>query len=168
MKAFWLGMISMAVLLSACAQPGAAGPAETTAPLHGTPASPSQPLPSAPALIETVQKPIYAASEPATQPIPLLQATTIQLEFNASENVRLAVADLAARLDTVPEDIEIVAVIQSEYSQQAFYCRVDKERVQKEAATQVIYGETILLRAGARAYEYHASDQAVVFCRQLR
>ncbi len=75
--------------------------------------------------------------------------------------------DLARRLGVSVESITAGAVIGQEFSADAFYCRTSKDRIARDDSPQVIAGRSILLSAAARRYEYHASDQAVVFCRSL-
>jgi hypothetical protein len=61
----------------------------------------------------------------------------------------------------------VAAVIGQEFSTDAFNCRTAKERIAKEDPPQVVSGQSILLSALGRRYEYHASDQTVIFCRPL-
>jgi hypothetical protein len=83
------------------------------------------------------------------------------------EAVELAKEDLAQRLVISSEVITFVATIGQEFSADAFYCRATKDRIGGDEPPSVIAGLTILLEAAGRRYEYHASDQEVVFCRQL-
>ncbi len=76
-------------------------------------------------------------------------------------------ADLGRRLGVSVESITSGAVIGQEFSTDGFYCRTSKDRIARDDSPQVISGHSILLSAAARRYEYHASDQAVVFCRAL-
>ncbi len=83
------------------------------------------------------------------------------------ETVKSAKKDLAQKLGISVKDITVLSVISQEYSPDAFYCRTAKGRIAKEEPPQVISGETILLKAQGNRYEYHASDQIVIFCRPL-
>ena len=86
----------------------------------------------------------------------------------SAETVRIAREDLARRLSISVDAIDVVAVIGQQFPADAFYCRTTKERIAKDESPVVIPGESILLSAAGRRYEYHASDQTVIFCRQLR
>jgi hypothetical protein len=90
------------------------------------------------------------------------------LSSESTETVKLATEDLARRLSIPTDSIAVVAVIGQEFSPNAFYCRGTKERIAREESPAVRLGESILLSAEGREYEYHASDQTVIFCRQLR
>lgn len=81
--------------------------------------------------------------------------------------IEKAKEDLAQRLGISVDSVMVVAVIGQEFSTDAFYCRTSKERIAKEEPPLVVSGQSILLRAVGRQYEYHASDQMVVFCRPL-
>jgi hypothetical protein len=81
--------------------------------------------------------------------------------------IEKAKEDLAQRLGVSVDSVTVVAVIGQEFSTDAFYCRTSKERIAKEEPPLVVSGQSILLRAVGRQYEYHASDQMVVFCRPL-
>jgi hypothetical protein len=79
----------------------------------------------------------------------------------------MAREDLAQRLGISADTIFVVAVIYQEFSRNAFYCRTTKERISRDERSAVVSGESILLDAAGRTYEYHASDRTVIFCRQL-
>jgi len=81
--------------------------------------------------------------------------------------IEKAKEDLAQRLGVSVDSVTVAAVIGQEFSTDAFYCRTKKERIAKEESPQVISGQSILLSASGRRYEYHASDQTVIFCRPL-
>ncbi len=81
--------------------------------------------------------------------------------------VTQAEQDLAQRLRLPVDGIRVIAVVVQEFSTEAFYCRTTKERIAKEVPSEVMSGESILLSASGRRYEYHASGQTVVFCRPL-
>ena len=85
----------------------------------------------------------------------------------AAESIKLAKLDLAQRLGIEVDGITASAFIGQEFSADAFYCRTAKDRVAKDDAPAVISGFSILLSTSGRRYEYHASDQTVVFCRPL-
>jgi hypothetical protein len=85
----------------------------------------------------------------------------------STESARLAREDLARRLGVSADSITIGAVIGQEFSTDAFNCRTSKERIAKEESLQVVSGQSILLSALGRRYEYHASGQTVIFCRPL-
>lgn len=93
---------------------------------------------------------------PSSIPAPEYQ----QLVGNAKD-------DMAKRLGISADDITVVSVISQEFSTNAFYCQVTKERIAKEESPQVVLGQSILLKALGRQYEYHASDKTVIFCRSL-
>jgi hypothetical protein len=102
------------------------------------------------------QRVVYCASQAAQ---PLLGKST--------EGVQLAKEDLARRLGVSVESITVDAVIGQEFSTEAFYCRTTKDRIARDESPAVISGESILLSASGRRYEYHANGPTVVFCRPL-
>jgi hypothetical protein len=85
----------------------------------------------------------------------------------ATETVRLAKEDLAQRVGVAVESISVTAVLGQEFPAEAFYCRQTKERSARDESPVIVAGETILLSAGGHGYEYHASGEQVIFCRQL-
>jgi hypothetical protein len=85
-----------------------------------------------------------------------------------TESVMLARQDLARRTGVSVEDVRVLAVIGQEFSAAAFDCRASKERVARDEAPAVVQGQAILLSAAGRRYEYHASGEKVIFCRELR
>ena len=101
---------------------------------------------------------IKVMSETQVQP-PLIDEST--------ESIKLAKQDLAQRLKVSVDSITVVAVIGQEFSTDAFNCQTSKERIAKEEPPQVVSGQSILLSVLGRKYEYHASDQIVIFCRPL-
>lgn len=111
----------------------------------------------------------------ATNPAPLETSQIsppepVQVHITASipsEPAEKARQDLAHRLGISPDDISVVTVIGQEFSTEAFNCRTTKERIAKEESPQVISGFTILLNVSGSRYEYHVSDQAVIYCRPL-
>jgi len=98
---------------------------------------------------------------------PNAQSTPYSLAGESTETVKFAKDDLARRLGIGTEVIDVVAVIGQEFSADAFYCRVTKARIARDESPATISGETILLSAAGQKYEYHASDETVIFCRQL-
>jgi hypothetical protein len=168
MKAAHLWMMGLVILLGACAQPGAVAPVEADLPVERNQSRASQPELVSPSATAPGGKPVREPTEPTADPRLKLQGTPVEIEFEANENVRRAIADLAERLGIASENIELIASVKSEFTQQAFYCQVVKERVQRDEAPQMLSGETILLRVNTQEYEYHASDQDIVFCRQVR
>jgi hypothetical protein len=85
----------------------------------------------------------------------------------STESVRRAKEDLAQRLGVSADSVTVGAVIGLEFSVDAFNCRTSKEQIAREESPSVVSGQTILLSASGRRYEYHASGQTVIFCRPL-
>ena len=85
----------------------------------------------------------------------------------SAETVELAKEDLARRLGIPADNVAVIAVLRQEFPSDAFYCRTTKERISRDEPPVIVSGESILLSAAGRTYEYHASDQTVIFCRQL-
>jgi len=85
----------------------------------------------------------------------------------SAESIKLAKQDLAQRLRVSVDSITVAAVIGQEFSIEAFNCQTSKERIAKEDPPQVVSGQSILLSALGRRYEYHASGEIVIFCRPL-
>jgi hypothetical protein len=104
--------------------------------------------------------PVIAEEEP-------MSSTLLAFPPESTERVKLAREDLARRLRVSVDSITVVVVIGQEFSTDAFYCRKTKDRIAKDAPPEVISGESILLSASGRRYEYHASGQTIVFCRPL-
>ena len=96
-----------------------------------------------------------------------VSSTPLALPSESTEIVKLAMQDLAQRLGVSVDSITVVAVIGQDFSTDAFYCRTTKERIARDPAPELISGQTILLSASGRRYEYHASGQTVIFCRPL-
>jgi hypothetical protein len=96
-----------------------------------------------------------------------MSSTLLAFPPESTERVKLAREDLARRLRVSVDSITVVVVIGQEFSTDAFYCRKTKDRIAKDAPPEVISGESILLSASGRRYEYHASGQTIVFCRPL-
>ena len=81
--------------------------------------------------------------------------------------IEKAKEDLAQRLGVSVDSISVATVIGQEFSTDAFNCQTSKERIAKEDPPQVVSGQSILLSASGHRYEYHVSDQIVIFCRPL-
>ena len=109
------------------------------------------------------------SSTPVTLENKTLSGTPLQPPFvdESSESVKWASQDLAQRLGVSADGVTVDAVIGQEFSTDAFYCRVTKERIAKTDPPADITGFSILLHASGRRYEYHASGQTVLFCRPL-
>ena len=86
--------------------------------------------------------------------------------IGSTDTVDLARADLAQRLGVALETVSVTAVLRQEFSADAFYCRTTKARVARDEPPAVVVGTVILLDAAGRRYEYHASDEIVIFCRE--
>jgi len=84
-----------------------------------------------------------------------------------TEIVELAKVDLAHRLGVPVDGVAVVAVVRQEFTTDAFYCQVTKGRVARDEPPALVSGESIVLSAGGRKYEYHAHDQTVIYCRRL-
>jgi hypothetical protein len=106
-------------------------------------------------------------AEPASAS-PTSETTPAALPAGAEALVARTREELAKRLGISVDDIDVVAVIGQEFPADAFYCGTAKERIARDASPVLIPGQTILLSAAGRRYEYHANDEAVIFCRQLR
>ncbi len=138
----------------------------------------------------TVLQPQAPATRPAREaqptgypegPVAPISATQVKVEDqtlsgtqaqpplgdDSTESVRWARRDLAQRLGISIDGVTVAAVIGQEFTSDAFYCRVTKERISKTEPPAVISGSSILLHALGRRYEYHASGQTVLFCRPL-
>ncbi len=92
---------------------------------------------------------------------------SVPLELALQQVVAQAREDLARRLGVAVDGVTVDAVIGQEFSADAFYCRTSKDRISKDESPLVMSGQSILLRALAHRYEYHASGQTVIFCRPL-
>jgi hypothetical protein len=162
------------VLLVTVASAGCAG-GETPAIPSDEPTMPSTPTPE-PQPTTSVPTPSTAPTAgsvpPEAQDVVTLAredlAQRLVLPSDASRSVGIAVEDLARRLRTSPDTITVAAVMRQEFPAHAFDCRTTKGRATKDESPLVIPGASILLSAAGHTYEYHASDQAVIFCWQLR
>jgi hypothetical protein len=113
--------------------------------------------------------PITRTQSGGTQEPPIMSGTPISvpLEPALKQVVTQAREDLARRLGVPVDSVTVDAVIGQEFSTDAFYCRTSKDRIASDESPLVVSGHSILLRASARRYEYHASGPIVVFCRPL-
>lgn len=117
----------------------------------------------------TVEDKTYEYHTDTQQQVIYCETPEARLLINdqSTESIKQAKEDLTRRLGISADSIEVVVIIRQEFPANAFYCRTQKERIARDEAPTVISGETILLKVGERKYEYHASDQTVIFCRQL-
>jgi hypothetical protein len=113
-------------------------------------------VPIAPAQTITKEKTMSSGT-----PVPAL------LDPGLQSLVKQAKEDLAQRLGVSVDSITVGAVIGQEFSTDAFYCRTTKDRIARDESPAAVSGQTILLSASGRRYEYHASGQTVIFCRPL-
>jgi hypothetical protein len=162
MKADWLTIIlvgCLGLLLAACGQVIAPTlPDETPSALAAT-------LPE----VDSQMDPTTAlpSEEPEDNETRMTQPTEPFLHSGMKLLVEKAKQDLSQRLGISVESVTVSAVIGQEFSTNAFYCRATKGRISKDESPTVISGLSILLRASGRRYEYHASDQMIIFCRAL-
>jgi hypothetical protein len=166
----WLWMVAIAIALAGAALTGC-GQQEKPQPEHST-VQPAQTVTPDNALT-------VAVLQPATPPGPSrtvevtgsLSSPATAWNVNSSqasqENVEKAKADLAKRLGIPTSTIGVTAVIGQEFTPDGFYCQANKGRISKEEPRTLMSGETILLKAQGRRYEYHSDSQAVIFCRPL-
>ena len=169
-------------LLTACNQIGASSPVNETFP------SPNATLPAIEVQTEPASIFPIQASTSVAKPTEPQQGTSVpssrtqarnendavsktqtQPNFgdDATESIELAKQDLAQRLGVSVDSITVVAVINQEFSKDAFYCQASKERIVKEESPQAMSGLSIVLNTANRQYEYHASDQTVAFCQTM-
>ena len=160
-------------------------------PVTNASATPHLQPPTSTAIISTItQEPTRPQSVDPSTPtvtvrqrtaVPIAPAQTITKEKTMSNGtpvpapldpglqsfVKQAKEDLAQRLGVSVDGITVGAVIGQEFSVDAFNCRTSKERIARDESPAVISGQSILLSASGRRYEYHASGQTVIFCRPL-
>jgi hypothetical protein len=160
MKVYWstIAFVGCLILLLTACNPIAIQPDDTMP-------SPAATLP----VVEIQARSITSlpTKEPEQVSTQMTQPTTPLFSSGSESLIEKAKQDLAQRLEVSVDSITVVAVIGQEFSTNAFYCRTTKERIAKEESPQVISGQSILLSASGRRYEYHASDQTVFFCRPL-
>ena len=169
-KLLWLTMWALLWAgIAGCAQnPSRQNAVPSTAPTEPAQRAGKQsPVPmQAPAAITVLpveNSPIDLTPSPVTTE-PGLKERVVQAQKEMVESAR---KDLAQKLGISVEDVAVLSVIGQEYSLDAFYCRTTKGRIARDEPALVISGETILLQAGGRRYEYHANDPLVIYCRQL-
>ena len=85
----------------------------------------------------------------------------------STEIVELAKEDLAHRLGVPVDSVAVVAVVRQEFTTDAFYCQTTKGRVARNEFPALVSGESIVLSAGGRKYEYHARGRTVIYCQRL-
>lgn len=100
-----------------------------------------------------------------TPPVPPPAGAPIPAD--AAAQIAQARQDLAQRLGVAVESVTVATVIGQDFTSEAFYCSKTTGRIARDDNPAAILGQTILLNVSGRRYEYHASDQAVVFCRPL-
>jgi uncharacterized cupin superfamily protein len=124
--------------------------------------SPTQDIPLGTAV------PISATRRAAQEETVLASPDMTLQKGESTETVKLAKQDLADRLGIPVNNIAVVAVIRQRFPADSFQCRVTKARIAKDESPHVLSGESILLSAEGRKYEYRASGQTVIFCQELR
>jgi hypothetical protein len=105
--------------------------------------------------------------EPEKDGTPMAQPIKPILPAGMELLIEKAKQDLSQRLGISVDGVTVSTVIRQEFSTNAFYCRATKDRIAKDESPAVIPGVSILLRASGRRYEYHASEQTIIFCRPL-
>ena len=137
--------------------------------LHGrSPEEPSQPTANSPKVIPQVDPTatvIIQAPGASKTPAPL--PSVVLIPSGLESQIEKARQNLAQRLGVAVEDVTVTAVIGQEFSTNAFYCRKTTQRIARDDSSILISGHSILLNAAGSRYEYHASQQTVVFCRPL-
>jgi len=118
-------------------------------------------------VMQTVSKPTLPTQESQKDSTPMAQPIQRPPSSGLEGLIGKAKEDLAQRLRISINSITVTAVFGQEFSTDAFYCRVTKERIARDESPAVISGMSILLSASGSRYEYHASGQAVIFCRPL-
>jgi hypothetical protein len=145
----------LALVLTACGQ--VLNPTLNTIP---TPAG-TQPI------VESETCPVPHLGTTETEEIKQITQTTLP-PFSPDLDALIGKAkqDLAQKLEISVDNITVVTVIGQEFSTDAFYCQSAKERIAKESPRAIV-GQSILLSASGRRYEYHSSEQTIIFCRPL-
>jgi hypothetical protein len=169
MKTFIYLIVSAGLVLVTACGPASAMPVESRSSevsLSITPPSVDATDGPATATVGTI---IPISPTQAITAIKVISETPVQppLIDEPTESIKSAKQDLAQRLRVSVDSITVVAVIGQEFSTDAFNCQTSKERIAKEDPPQVVSGQNILLSALGRKYEYHSSDQMVIFCRPL-
>ncbi len=174
-KSLWLcAGLAVVITMAGCSAGASPPPADTApVPLPGISAT----VAPAPTLTADLQSGVPALtpaplvpSQPGVKTDKTLLPTSpapLPIAPDLPDVVTRAKQALAANLGISVDSISVVAVIGQEFSTDAFNCRASKERTVKDPAPELILGQTILLIASGRRYEFHASDQTVIFCRPL-
>ncbi len=157
-------ILLFAVLLVGCSA------SSTQEALHSlSPQALSQPIATSPMVVSQVDPTatvIFQVPGASMTPAPLPSVVPIPSGLEAQ--IEKARQDLAQKLGVAVEDVTVTAVIGQEFSANAFYCRKTTERIARDDSSILISGQSILLNASGGRYEYHASEQTVVFCRPLQ
>ena len=157
-------ILLFAVLLVGCSA------SSTQEALHSlSPQALSQPIATSPMIVSQVDPTatvIFQATGVSMTPAPLPSVVPIPSGLEAQ--IEKARQDLAQKLGVAVEDVTVTAVIGQEFSANAFYCRKTTERIARDDSSILISGQSILLNASGRRYEYHANEQTVLFCRPLQ
>lgn len=151
------------------------GPKARLVPANGDMPGSPQTLPTSPPIVAkssetaTGTETLISPTQNITTNIPIVETPVVLPAFAeaARESVEFARQNLAARLGLPVDSISVAAVIGQEFTPNAFYCRVTKDRIAKDDTPEIISGWSILLGAAGRRYEYHASGQTVIFCQPV-
>jgi hypothetical protein len=160
---FRLILILIACLLAGC------GPAATPATNAVTPPKKgSNPAASLPGVGSQTSPAPTLISPAADMGMPALtQPTGVPGSSDVSLMIEQARQDLAKKLGVPVDHVTVAGVIGNDFSNDAFYCLKGTERIARDDNMATISGQSILLYVAGRRYEYHASDQNVIFCRPL-
>ena len=127
--------------------------------------SPVRVLPSAGTITTpSTQSP---TSSPAITTESMLPSFQPPFGGDSIEIVKSVKQDLVKRFGVSLDDITVLTIIREEFSNNAFYCRVTKDRITRDDPPAVISGFIILLGVSGNRYEYHTSGQTIVFCRDV-
>lgn len=157
--AYLLLSLTLAVAAS-CAQPS---DFDELPPLAPSPTGAGQPV-----KLESAS----ATLTPAKRVLPTVPSATAQITLPSMQDLAVdefasqAKVDLADRLGVPVEDVTVISVLHLEFSAQAFYCQMVKERISRDAPPEILEGQLILLAAAGEKYEYHANQDNLIFCRQ--
>ena len=146
------------ILVAGCAQPDRI--VEQSTPTHST-TGPQQPPKQG--LAPSTASPITRAqpAEPGDPTEVKLPPFQIKSEDPYTFQAR---SDLAKRLGLPVDQVQVVSVLHTEFSMQAFFCQIAKERIQRDAPPEMIEGQLILLVVSGKKYEYHVNESNLVFC----
>ena len=153
-----LGLVLL--VLAACAQPGGI---DALPPLAPSPIGHDRI--ETPELVHSAETPITGAqpTEPGEpEPLKLPAGQNISQDALASR----ARLDLANRLGLSIDQVQVISVLHTEFSAQAFFCQMAKERITRDAPPEIVEGQLIVLDVAGERYEYHANESNLVFCRQ--